>query len=74
MRRHPAAAQEYEQLKRRLAATKGADREGYTDGKAAFVAAILAKGSDASPASRRSSGRASRSRGDPRQRVAGARP
>ena len=74
LRTHPGAAREYERLKRELAATHGADREGYTDGKAAFVAAILAKASDARPASRRNGGRASRPRAGPPTRGARARP
>ena len=37
LRAHPEDAQAYEQLKRRLAARYGRDREGYTDAKTDFI-------------------------------------
>lgn len=40
LRSHPAAARRYEQLKQELAVRHAHDREAYTDGKAALVAAI----------------------------------
>jgi GrpB-like predicted nucleotidyltransferase (UPF0157 family) len=40
LRAHPGAARRYEQLKQRLAARHSHDRDAYTDGKAAMVAAI----------------------------------
>jgi len=40
LRTHPDAAREYEQLKRQLAARHPHDRNAYTDGKSAIVAAI----------------------------------
>jgi GrpB-like predicted nucleotidyltransferase (UPF0157 family) len=40
LRSHPAAARQYEQLKRELAAKHADDREAYTDGKAALVATL----------------------------------
>jgi len=43
LRDHPDEAQRYATLKRDLAAVLGADREAYTDAKAAFVEGILAK-------------------------------
>ena len=74
LRTHPAAVQEYERLKRELAARYGVDREGYTNAKAAFVAAVLADPSEVIRASQSNGGRASRSRGGPRRRAVGARP
>ena len=41
LRADPALAHAYEDLKRRLAATLGHDRDAYTDGKGAFVAEVL---------------------------------
>lgn len=43
LRAHPAAAGEYEQLKRELAASHTHDRDAYTDAKTAFVAAITSR-------------------------------
>jgi len=43
LRTHPEAAQEYGDLKRRLAATHGSDRDAYTSAKTAFVRSIEAK-------------------------------
>ena len=43
LRTHPEAAMEYAELKRRLAAEHGADREGYTEAKTDFIRAIEAK-------------------------------
>jgi GrpB-like predicted nucleotidyltransferase (UPF0157 family) len=40
LRAHPEAARRYEQLKQRLAARHTHDRDAYTNGKAAMVAAI----------------------------------
>jgi GrpB-like predicted nucleotidyltransferase (UPF0157 family) len=42
LRAHPDAALQYEQLKRQLAIRHADDREAYTDGKSAMVAAITA--------------------------------
>ncbi|MEU6860722.1 GrpB family protein [Glycomyces sp. NPDC046736] len=41
LRADPALARDYEHLKRRLSARHGDDRETYTEGKAAFIAAAL---------------------------------
>jgi GrpB-like predicted nucleotidyltransferase (UPF0157 family) len=41
LRNNAHLAQAYEDLKRRLAAESGHDREAYTEGKAAFVASVL---------------------------------
>lgn len=41
LRADPALAAEYGALKRRLAARHGADREGYTDAKSAFIHAVV---------------------------------
>lgn len=41
LRAHPETAAEYADLKRRLAETYRHDREGYTDGKSAFVRRVL---------------------------------
>jgi len=41
LRLHPQSAQQYDILKRELAATYGSDRVGYTDAKAAFVKSII---------------------------------
>ncbi len=43
LRAHPEEAQRYERLKRALAAAHRADREAYTDAKAAFVVEIMEK-------------------------------
>jgi GrpB-like predicted nucleotidyltransferase (UPF0157 family) len=43
LRDDPGLAQAYEDLKRRLAAESGHDREAYTEGKAAFVASVLTR-------------------------------
>lgn len=40
LRTHPDAAREYGELKRRLAAAYGTDRDGYTNAKTAFIVAI----------------------------------
>lgn len=42
LRTHPDAAREYGDLKRRLAVAYGADRDGYTNAKSAFVRSIEA--------------------------------
>jgi len=42
LRAHPDAAREYERLKRQLAEDHADDRNAYTDGKSALVAAITA--------------------------------
>ena len=42
LRNDPTKAQQYEDLKRRLSQDNGHDREAYTEGKAAFVASVLA--------------------------------
>jgi GrpB-like predicted nucleotidyltransferase (UPF0157 family) len=43
LRAHPDEAEEYEQLKRRLAAEHQADREAYTDAKSAYVEGVMRK-------------------------------
>jgi len=43
LRSHPEAARQYEDLKRELAAKFYDNRKAYTDGKAGFVNAVLAK-------------------------------
>ena len=43
LRAHPETAQEYERLKRELAAQFGSDRSGYTDAKTEFITAIEEK-------------------------------
>ena len=43
LRMHPEAAQEYGDLKRRLAVTYGSDRDAYTRAKTAFVRSIEAQ-------------------------------
>lgn len=40
---HPAAAREYEALKRRLAADHASDRVAYTRGKTAFIESVMAR-------------------------------
>src|SRR5262249_48641712 len=42
LRAHPHAAWQYEQLKRKLAIRYADDRQAYTDGKSAMVAAVTA--------------------------------
>ena len=42
LRTHPAAARDYERLKRTLAAKHRNDRDAYTDAKAAFIEGIVA--------------------------------
>ena len=42
LRAHPVAARDYERLKRQLAVKHRADREAYTDAKAAFIEGIIA--------------------------------
>lgn len=42
LRSNPERARQYEDLKRRLSQDSGHDREAYTEGKAAFVASVLA--------------------------------
>ena len=43
LRTHPEAAQQYYELKRRLASKYGSDREGYTEAKTPFIESIVAK-------------------------------
>jgi len=43
LRTHPEVAQEYFDLKRRLAAEYGSDREGYTDAKTGFIESVVSK-------------------------------
>jgi len=43
LRGHPEVAREYESLKQELAARYGADREGYTEAKTAFIRALEEK-------------------------------
>ena len=49
LRVHPEEARRYEELKRRLAAEFGTDRDGYTEAKTAFVRSIEAKARAAGP-------------------------
>ncbi|MCW4051786.1 MAG: GrpB family protein [Candidatus Bathyarchaeota archaeon] len=41
LRTHPETAQEYHELKKRLADKYGADRESYTEAKTSFIGAVL---------------------------------
>jgi len=43
LRTHPEAAQEYQKLKKQLAAKYGRNREGYTDAKTPFIESVVAK-------------------------------
>ena len=43
LRRHPDVAQEYQNLKRQLAAEYTTNREGYTEAKTSFIESIVAK-------------------------------
>jgi len=43
LRAHPEVAQEYQKLKRQLAAECGNNREGYTEAKTPFIESIVAK-------------------------------
>ena len=43
LRDHPQVAQEYEQLKRELAAEYGLDRAGYTEAKTSFIRSVEAR-------------------------------
>lgn len=43
LRAHPDEAQQYAQLKHQLAAQFPYDREAYTDGKASYIVAVMAK-------------------------------
>ncbi len=43
LRTHPEGAQKYYDLKKKLAATYGADRIAYTEAKTAFITSVLAK-------------------------------
>ena len=43
LRAHPEIAQEYDRLKRELAARFGADRDGYTDSKTSFIESVVAQ-------------------------------
>lgn len=43
LRTHPEAAQQYQRLKRQLAAEYTTNREGYTEAKASFIESIVAK-------------------------------
>ncbi len=43
LRAHPEVAQEYEKLKKRLAAKYGRNREDYTEAKTPFIVSIVAK-------------------------------
>jgi GrpB-like predicted nucleotidyltransferase (UPF0157 family) len=62
LRSHPDTARAYERLKRMLAERHGADRAGYTNAKAAFVADVLKRAGRIQPSS---SAGAKRSAGDP---------
>lgn len=46
LRTHPEAAQEYFELKKRLASKYGSDREGYTEAKTSFIESIVAKANE----------------------------
>jgi GrpB-like predicted nucleotidyltransferase (UPF0157 family) len=52
LRAHPGTAQEYGELKRRLAAAHAADRAAYTEGKTRFVDRVLAAATSGSDVSR----------------------
>lgn len=43
LRAHPGAAQQYYELKKKLAAKFGSDREGYTEAKMLFIESVIAK-------------------------------
>ena len=43
LRAHPEVSQQYHLLKKGLASRFGADREGYTEAKSAFVRSVLEK-------------------------------
>lgn len=43
LRTHPKVAQDYHELKKRLADKYGSDREGYTEAKTYFIESIVAK-------------------------------
>jgi GrpB-like predicted nucleotidyltransferase (UPF0157 family) len=43
LRNNPGLARQYENLKRQLSQDRGHDREAYTEGKATFVASVLAR-------------------------------
>ena len=43
LRSHPDTAQEYSELKKRLAAKYGSDRVGYTEAKTSFIESIVAQ-------------------------------
>jgi len=43
LRTHPEVAQDYYELKKRLAREYGSDREGYTEAKTSFIESIVAK-------------------------------
>ena len=43
LRTHPEATKYYHELKKRLAAKYGSDREGYTEAKTSFIESIVAK-------------------------------
>ena len=43
LRTHPKVAQEYYELKKRLAVKYGSDSEGYTEAKTSFIESIVAK-------------------------------
>ncbi len=43
LRAHPETSREYEHLKRNLAASFGADVEGYTDSKTEFIRSVEAR-------------------------------
>ena len=41
LRNHPEVARKYDELKRRLAAERGVDRESYTNAKTEFIASVV---------------------------------
>lgn len=43
LRKHPKTAREYFELKKKLAAKYGTDRDGYTDAKTRFITAVTTK-------------------------------
>lgn len=45
LRTHPKVAQEYYELKKRLAVEYGSNREGYTNTKTSFIESVIAKAS-----------------------------
>lgn len=49
LRTHPEAAQQYYELKKRLAEKYGSDRDGYTNAKASFIESVVAQARQSVP-------------------------